>query len=232
MPAGLKEQIDDLDQLLDQLLKLPIDQAGSAPATLPLHPKMKAGTEKPSTVLKLADEEAEAILSFEREDTISHPSQAESSEKIEITSSQDETVSVPEQPQQHAVEIHEQSVSALPEKQEKVETVVPPLEEIPWIEDEPVPGGKNKGPKVEIIVGPSSQVVAAPVHKEARQPVSTSPRRSWLFWLFWAWTWCFDQTLGYWFPWLRRPSVKFLLGLIGVALISVSIYLVWIGWLK
>ncbi|HQR07460.1 MAG TPA: hypothetical protein PLN21_11590, partial [Gemmatales bacterium] len=114
----------------------------------------------------------------------------------------------------------------------KVQPVSLPVEEIPWIDDEPIATGPGKGPKVEIILGPTSNVIVASKREEARPIAPVRKRRGWLFWTFWTVTWCFDNTLGHWFPWLRRPTVKFMLGLVGVFLFAVSIYLVWTGWLR
>ena len=105
-----------------------------------------------------------------------------------------------------------------------------PTDEIPWIDDEPPAHSPGTGPQIEIIHGPTSQMIIATSATEVSQPRPFATRRSWLYWILWTWTWLFDHTFGHWFPWLRRPGVKFLLGLVGVALCAVSLYLVWIGW--
>ena len=249
LPAGLKEQIDDLDQLLDQLLKLPIDRVQPAPATLPLKPKSVAmitkadvieepettilrfdGEEKKPT-LTLADhsEEDEEELTLADEPNFAHevlPHGSHAPEETGSTKHQTElSINNPLTP----------NLSSRRGEGSQTQTDLKtslPVEEIPWIDDEPLPGARGKGPLVEIIQGPTSNIVMAPSREVDRPNTSAVKRHGWVFWIFWTVNWCFDQTFGHWFPWLRRPSVKFILGLIGVALFAVSIYLVWSDWLR
>ncbi len=253
MPAGLKEQIDDLDQLLDQLLKLPIDRVQAAPAMLPLKPKSVAM----ATQADVVEEPETAILRFNGMEEEKKPmlGLAEDSEMEE----EEEELALADEPGfAHGIKLNVSHVneevgssnsqsdtsshrpltpSPSPwggegsQSQTDSKTSLP-VEEIPWIDDEPLPGGRGKGPQVEIIQGPTSNIVMAPMREAARPSVPAPKRQGWLFWIFWTVTWCFDQTLGHWFPWLRRPSVKLILGLIGVVLFAVSIYLVWSDWLR
>lgn len=251
MAAGIKEQIDDLDQLLDQLLKLPIDRVQAAPATIPLKPKSVAIAtqedviEEPETAILQFDgmeEEKKPILGLvddsgveedgedsmlADEPSIVHGMKSNVGQTVEeVVSSNNQSDTSSQRPL---------TPNPSPQSGEGSLTEIKtslPVEEIPWIDDEPLPGGRGKGPLVEIIQGPTSNIVMAPMREAARPSVPAAKRQGWLFWIFWTMTWCFDQTLGHWFPWLRRPSVKLILGLIGVVLFAVSIYLVWSDWLR
>jgi len=251
LPAGLKEQIDDLDMLLDQLLKLPIDRVQAAPATLPLKPKSVAVAtparvelepetsilrfggmeEEKKPMLALADDsemegDEEDLALADHHDIAAEMTQEESKVSEEVGLSVGSSESHSDTSGHRPL-----TPSPSPRKGEGSQTSLP-VEEIPWIDDEPLPGGRSKGPLIEIIQGPTSNIVVAPLGENARPSAPVEARRGWVFWIFWTITWCFDNTLGHWFPWLRRPNVKFLLGLVGVALFAVSIYLVWIGWLR
>lgn len=256
--TGLRDEIDELDQLLDKLLKLPIDRATSpaAPTVLPMKPATPGLTLHQEEV---AEDGEQAVLSL--------PSaRSESSQEILRVVS-------PSVPSIHDVnQTYDDSLSSLPltltrdEKEEseskdqlehtpepgdsidsepglvqqqtiesnRTETVVPPQQTrssdpVPWLEDEPLPvPTTSSGPKVEIIQGPNSEIVVAADAEETTNKLPVA-KRSLLFWILWTWTWLFDQSIGRWFPFFRRPNVKFLLGLVGVALIAVSIYLVWHG---
>lgn len=256
MPVGLKEQIDDLDQLLDKLLKLPIDRVQNAPATLPLKPKTAVALpgeveethERPILRFEGVDEQSKPLL------TLADESECEEDEIDEVVDHGSEALVVPheihattpslsialqevESPISQTDTSSNEPLTSNPslQKDEGSQTRQAsslPTEEIPWIDDEPLPGGRTQGPRVEIIMGPTSDVVVSSGREEMRPSAPSTRRRGWVYWLFWTVTWCFDNTLGHWFPWLRRPSVKFLLGLVGVVLFAVSIYLVWIGWLR
>jgi len=256
LPAGLKEQIDDLDQLLDQLLKLPIDRVQPAPSTLPLKPKTVAMVTQPEVVeepetailrfggmeeeqnpvLGLADdsemEEEEEELALADEPGFAHGMRSNVSQAIEEVGSSNSQSSQSDMSSRSPLTPSPSLRRGEGSQTQTDSKTSLPVEEIPWIDDEPLPGGRGKGPLVEIIQGPTSNIVMAPMREAARPSVPAAKRQSWLFWIFWTVNWCFDQTLGHWFPWLRRPSVKFILGLIGVVLFAVSIYLVWSDWLR
>lgn len=254
MAAGIKEQIDDLDHLLDQLLKLPIDRVKPAPATILMKPRVAAEeeveVEEDTPTLRFGGKEIETkpmltlaaegeILEDEVEDRVNidieehTPSivedevQKESSHSLSL--SMNEPLPANPSPQEEEAS---QTQSPSNVETQKVQTQNVPLEEIPWIDDEPIATGPGKGPQVQIILGPTSNVIVASKREESQPRIPAPRRRGWLFWVFWTVTWCFDNTLGHWFPWLRRPTVKFMLGLVGVFLFAVSIYLAWTGWLR
>lgn len=209
--TGLNEQIDELDQLLDKLLKLPIDSARSAPSVIPINSSLS--TEKSQSdqrvILKITEDDPEELQTDLTTDNSGSPS-------LDVI----QTLPAHQDPEPEA---------ALPIE---IPPATPTLrtEEIPWLEDEPLPSNPGTGPKIEIIQGSYSQeVVPEPTVSTIS---SIKPNRSWLFYLLWNITWLFDSTFGYWMPILRRPGIKFLLGLIGVSLCVVSAYLAWINWLR
>ena len=231
--AGFNEQIDELDHLLDKLLKLPIDKVRPAPRT-PSQPPVQL------VVAEVDDDPVmdDGILPF---NAIQHHDEEHARTDMDSDSGQQKPVDqlIEEASAPTLPDLHEQSATAaipsiapqLPQNEPQAEAEPRlPVEEIPWIEDEPLGHRASAGPSVEIIVGPSCDVIVAPTDQPDQAQSEKTVRRSWLYWLFWFITWAFDQTLGYWFPWLRRPGVKFLLGLIGVVLFAVSIYLAWISW--
>lgn len=226
MPTGLQEQIDELDQLLDKLLKLPIESARPAPRTIPI-PKAPLAVvsetdddneevaDRPTTILRF---DGEAVQTTKDPEPVEPPVLlAEPSDESNIA-----PITAPISPIDQGPTIGH--VTESPIQNDKLS-----LSEIPWIEDEPAPHVPGAGPQIEIIHSSTSQTIVANSPNPS-QPNPFASRRSLLYWLLWLWTWLFDHTFGYWFPWLRRPGVKFLLGLIGAALCAVSIYLVWIGW--
>lgn len=209
--TGLNEQIDELDQLLDKLLKLPIDSARSAPSVIPINSSLS--TEKSQSdqrvILKITEDDPEELQTDLTTDNSGSPS-------LDVI---------------HPLPAHQD-----PKPEAALPIEIPPAtptlrtEEIPWLEDEPLPSNPGTGPKIEIIQGSYSQeVVPEPTVSTIS---SIKPNRSWLFYLLWNITWLFDSTFGYWMPILRRPGIKFLLGLIGVSLCVVSAYLAWINWLR
>lgn len=209
--TGLNEQIDELDQLLDKLLKLPIDSARSAPSVIPINSSLS--TEKSQSdqrvILKITEDDPEELQT-------DLPTENSGSPSLDVI----QTLPAHQDPEPEA---------ALPIE---IPPATPTLrtEEIPWLEDEPLPSNPGTGPKIEIIQGSYSQeVVPEPTVSTIS---SIKPNRSWLFYLLWNITWLFDSTFGYWMPILRRPGIKFLLGLIGVSLCVVSAYLAWINWLR
>ncbi|MBL8825259.1 MAG: hypothetical protein JNJ77_21910 [Planctomycetia bacterium] len=209
--TGLNEQIDELDQLLDKLLKLPIDSARSAPSVIPINSSLS--TEKSQSdqrvILKITEDDPEELQT-------DLPTNNSGSPSLDVI----QTLSAHQDPKPEAA----LSIEIPP--------VTPTLrtEEIPWLEDEPLPSNPGNGPKIEIIQGSYSQEVVPEPTVSAIS--SIKPNRSWLFYLLWNITWLFDSTFGYWMPILRRPGIKFLLGLIGVSLCVVSAYLAWINWLR
>lgn len=210
--GGLKEQIDELDQLLDKLLKLPIDAVRSTPSVIPIRaePGSRNSHAEDHVVLKIAKEAPEEIQHVSIPDDshipsldVIHPPVSERGPKSE---------------------------AVLPVEEKPAASAVVRTEDIPWLEDEPLPSSPGTGPKIEIIQGSYSQEI---VPEQSSSAVSTNkPKRSLLFHLLWNITWLFDSTFGYWMPFLRRPGIKFMLGLVGVSLCVVSIYLVWINWLR
>lgn len=228
MPVGIAEQIDELDQLLDKLLQLPIDRAVASTVTPQLRPVVE---EEPET--------AEGILRFPPvvEEPPRHPTppslslhEPQATPVKELPAHTEPLVQLPEEPPplEPAPEV------VLPRLPESAPPRVPLTDEaLPWMEDEPLPVQLGQGPKVEIVQGPDVEVVRASDWVDP-DPVNPAPHRpsSWFFWLLFACTWLFDHTLGRWFPFLRRPTVKFQLGLIGVALLALSIYIAWQGLMR
>lgn len=247
LAAGIKEQIDDLDHLLDQLLKLPIDRMQAAPATILMKPRVAAIAEEHAEI-----EEESPTLRFGAKEVETNPvltltEEVEESKVLENEVEEERAEAQPiekvqeESPHSIRLSIVEPLTPSLSHREEEgsqtlTQSSVPvhkvPVEEIPWIDDEPVATGPGKGPAVEIIMGPTSHTIVTKKREDSPLHQPAPKRRGWVFWIFWTITWCFDNTMGYWVPWLRRPSVKFLLGLVGVVLFAISIYLVWIGWLK
>ena len=210
--TGLNEQIDELDQLLDKLLKLPIDSARSTPSVLPIR--------RPQTTENSTAGEKNVILKIAKD--IPEENQTVTSHENTGIPSLD-VIHPPLTDEEPAID------TSLPLEKQPVASLVR-TEEIPWLEDEPLPSTPGTGPKIEIIQGSYSQeVVSEPT---ASTISAIKPNRSWLFHLLWYITWLFDSTFGYWMPILRRPGIKFLLGLIGVSLCVVSAYLAWINWLR
>lgn len=264
MATGLRDEIDELDQLLDKLLQLPIDRAtaSTAPAVLPMKSEAQVlalhqyeETEESETaVLTLPvphenrDEEPLRIVRSTASDVEFTPSQASENEfSPDVSPSSASTLPLPiSQSEPKVAElVEEKSASRVrsldsvmdsgPRMSRSSDQLAPLVESklvndpVPWLDDEPLPVPTvSSGPKVEIIHGPHSEIVVA---SSSSEPESKLPaaKRSILFWTLWTWTWLFDQSLGRWFPFLRRPNVKFLLGLVGVALFAVSIYIVWQG---
>ncbi|HQR07461.1 MAG TPA: hypothetical protein PLN21_11595, partial [Gemmatales bacterium] len=89
MAAGIKEQIDDLDHLLDQLLKLPIDRVQAAPATILMKPRVTAIAEEAVEV-----EEGAPTLRFDGKKTEKKPvlALAEDEVAFEVVEEQDSIV--------------------------------------------------------------------------------------------------------------------------------------------
>lgn len=265
MATGLRDEIDELDQLLDKLLQLPIERAtaSSAPAVLPMKSEAKVlalhqyeeTEESETSVLTLRvsndnkDEEPLRIVRSTASDVESTPSQQSDNEfspdlsfssvstfPLPLTQSEPDTVDLSEENAASRVRSIDSVVESQPRMPRSSDQITPLVESklmvndpVPWLDDEPLPVPTvSSGPKVEIIHGPHSEVVVA---SSSSEPESKFPaaKRSILFWILWTWTWLFDQSLGRWFPFLRRPNVKFLLGLVGVALFAVSIYIVWQG---
>lgn len=245
MPAGIAQQIDELDQLLDKLLRLPIDRAVSTPTDPVRHPVRE-------------EEPVEAdILRFP-------PGQATPMEEVPIRRPTPSTLTPPllalheplttpaKEPVYHTeplIELPDES-SLQPDEppllEPAPEIVLPPQHELPlspppmqsdeqppWLADEPLPVQQGQGPKVEIVQGPDAEVVRASNWGDP-DPAKTAPHRptSWFFWTLFALTWVFDKTLGRWFPILLRPNVKLQLGLLGFALVAISIYLAWQGFTR
>lgn len=237
MPAGIAQQIDELDQLLDKLLHLPIDRASTTPSVVPLKPVSQVLEPESTKPILRFTKELPGLVLHEEEST---PSLEELTDQQEATTSIEQLdVSIPVlsinpaaddavvETETPAVslpveEVHLPVVSTTPVR-EKL-----PAEEIAWLDDEPLPVSVGTGPTVEIIHGITSQII---IGSDLPEPpaVQVPKRRTWLFWIFWTWTWLFDQTVGRLFPFFRRPAVKFVLGLMGVALFAVSIYLTWTG---
>lgn len=241
VPAGLVEQIDDLDKLLDRLLQLPIERATSAPAILSLPPNSG------NTTLSETEhsDPAVSVLAFQTEqpdrDDPSHQPMEGSHDTVvhapkptlHITTTQQESLS----DSQILVTRQQQVTSADSAIQVAEMPAVPHAtdspgreQDIPWLADEPLlKSTPGQGPMVEIIHGPTSQTFLTEERIDTQEARPFATRRSWLFWVFWTCTWCFDNTLGHWFPWLRRPGSKLALGLLGAGLCAVSIYLTWIA---
>jgi hypothetical protein len=265
--TGLRDEIDELDQLLDKLLQLPIDRAtaSTAPAVLPMKSEAKVlalhqyeETEESETaVLTLPvsndnkDEESLRIVRSAAGDVeftqsqqsenefspdLSPSSDSASTLPLPLTKSEPKVAELDEDIGTSRVRSLDSATESEPRMPRSSNQLTPLVESklivndpVPWLDDEPLPVPTiSTGPKVEIIHGPHSEVVVA---SSSNEPESKLPaaKRSILFWILWTWTWLFDQSLGRWFPFLRRPNVKFLLGLVGVALFAVSIYIVWQG---
>ena len=241
VPAGLVEQIDDLDKLLDRLLKLPIERATSAPAILTLPPT----TGNTASVETEHSDSATSVLAFqpeqqEQDDSAQQPAEGSHDTLVyapqptlHITTTQQESLSDSQIPVTH----QQQYTSAGSATQVAEMPAAPHVtdmpgreQDIPWLADEPLlKSTPVQGPLVEIIHGPTSQTFLTEESIDVQEARPFATRRSWLFWVFWTCTWCFDNTLGHWFPWLRRPGSKLALGLLGAGLCAVSIYLTWIA---
>lgn len=273
--TGLRDEIDELDQLLDKLLQLPIDRAtaSTAPAVLPMKSEAKVlalhqyeeTEEREPAVLTLPvsendkdDETLRIVRSSGNDSEDNQTLRSESDFNQDHSSNSDSTSSHPlslNRSESEEVEAHEEvtrsRINSLDATIESPPSRMPRSNQepfhgsqrntsladaksivndpVPWLDDEPLPVPTvSSGPKVEIIHGPHSEVVVATSSSEPESKLPAA-KRSILFWILWTWTWLFDQSLGRWFPFLRRPNIKFLLGLVGVALFAVSIYIVWQG---
>jgi hypothetical protein len=226
--SGLRNEIDELDQLLDKLLRLPIDRVTTSSNVLPMKPVE-------SSRLSLQEDEEPAVLALPQPPVelrvVSTPSLQmlpleEDASLIPLPALVEPETPVIAPPVTEEVIKYDRTIEPV-----TVPVVVEPIQpgSAQWFEDEPLPvPTASSGPKVEIIHGPHSEIVRA---SEPADDLTPSPTRKWsiLFWMLWTITWLFDNTLGSWFPFLRRPSVKFLLGLIGLVLLAISVYLVWQG---
>lgn len=242
MPAGIAEQIDELDQLLDKLLHLPIEQATAAPAVLPIKPvAVVLEPEATKPILRFSKELPGLVLHqetsmpsvdvLEDQHAVTEQTEEPSPAVLSLHATDDETPTDVSQEEVSASEPVAPSTETTSEPHYQlvpVERIQLPVDEIPWLDDEPLPVSKGTGPKVEIIRGATSQIIHASALPEP-VPVPQARKQGWTFWILWTWTWLFDQTIGRWFPFFRRPNVKLLLGLIGVALFAGSIYLTWKG---
>jgi hypothetical protein len=252
-PAHLQTQMDELDALLDRLLKLPLGSGNESPIPPPASLKVIAPSED---FLESLDENLEEpILRF--------------GDQVAAAAS----LSEPQSPAVSAPSIQHLNASqfaSLPDSKDQVapsleapapQPLVPP-EEMPWLDDEPglqasgtkrpahgdsaatSPGtrsgpiaserfGKPAGAQLEILIGPTCTVISpetlSPAGKAAE---SVTPHPSRLRTFFWRWNLLFDMTAGRVFPSLRRPSVKYFLGFVGLGLLIGSIYLAWHTWLK
>ncbi len=266
MATGLRDEIDELDQLLDKLLQLPIDRAtvSSTPTVLPMKSEAKAfalhqydeAEQDETAVLTLPvpdynkEDQTLRIVRTTASDVEFTPSrEGDNEHSLSQTPSSDSASTLPlsiSNSETKVAELGEEGVSGvrslgsilesgrlMARDRDHITTVVEPKQiendAVPWLDDEPIPvPTSSSGPKVEIIHGPHSEVVVVSKSSEPESKLPTA-KRSVLFWILWTWTWLFDQSLGRWFPFLRRPNVKFLLGLVGVALFAISIYIVWQG---
>lgn len=209
--TGLNEQIDELDQLLDKLLKLPIDSVRGTPSVIPIRGSQDSKNSRADNdvILKIAEDSPEEVQNLSVPEKTDYPSL--------------DAVHPP------ASDIDQLEDVTFPVEKPTVSTALR-TEDIPWLEDEPLPSSPGTGPKIEIIQGSYSQDVV-PENPASAVP-SIKSKRSWLFHILWHITWLFDSTFGYWLPVLRRPGIKFMLGLVGVSLCVVSAYLAWINWLR
>jgi hypothetical protein len=239
LPAGIAQQIDELDQLLDKLLQLPIDRAVSTPPTPDLRPVREEEVDDAGILRFAPSSHATPINSIPVEQPAArHPTPPSLALHEPLPTPTEDPVlhtepliDLPDEPPllEPAPEVVLPERFATRQSTPPMHTEEPP----PWLEDEPLPVQQGQGPKVEIVQGPDAEVIRAPdwVDPDAVHTVPNRPR-SWFFWILFACTWVFDKTLGRWFPFLLRPNVKLQLGLIGFALVAISIYLAWQGFIR
>jgi hypothetical protein len=241
---GLHQQIDELDALLDRLLKIPLGPA--PPPVVKSNPSLKlvgAG----DSMLEVMDEAMELdepVLRFRpNTDSIDEPTSS-AEERAPLHSDFGTFPVLRDDP-----DGSESPTDVLPLNVEQpTQTVnrLGPLQ-IPWVEDEPAPtpaatdsiadapapiptlrGIQAAGPRIEIVQGSLSTSVMLPdgTFEEEQHVQSVGIVRR----LCWITTWLFDVTVGLLFPGLKRLRGKRVVALAGVALLGASAYLSWKWW--
>jgi hypothetical protein len=251
LPAGIAQQIDELDQLLDKLLQLPIDQAVSTSTPVPVLKPVQDEEPVETGILRFSPgpaTPANEVASRRHTSVLPTPPSLALHEPLTtpVDNSANHTEPILQMPEEPALIDEARLPDEFTQLEPAPEIVLPVGRDLtsssasvsadeppPWLADEPLPVQQGQGPKVEIVQGPDAEVVRAANWVDPN-PVSTAPHRptSWFFWLLFTFTWVFDKTLGRWFPFLLRPTVKLQLGLLGFALIAISMYLAWLGFTR
>jgi hypothetical protein len=239
---GLHQQIDELDALLDRLLKLPLGPA--PPPAVKSNPSLKL-VDAGDSMLEVMDEamDLEPVLRFHSNVGDDEPPPPPE-DRAPLQSDFGTFPVLTDDPDDR-----DAPTDVLPLVAEQPPQPVNRLgpQEIPWVEDEPAPtpastdsiadspapistlrGIQAAGPRIEIVQGSLSTSVMLQdgTFEEAQQVQSVGIVRR----LCWVATWLFDVTVGLLFPGLRRSRGRRVVALAGMALLGTSAYLSWKWW--
>jgi len=244
-PEGLHQQIDDLDALLDRLLKLPL-----GPAPIPERPLPTLKIADPDdSLLEVMDEALELDPPILRlESAAERESTPATGADLKLAPFTSEYGTLPIVGAIHADREEPSAVYAVETRQEQVSRLAP--EEIPWLEDEParcprppiahpelaqeplppLTGAAPLGPRVEIVQGSLNTTLLRADGIHAGPSVEDETRSGLLRWACWRVTRLFDATIGALMPGLRRKAGRNAMGLLGWALLIASAVLAWKWW--
>lgn len=246
-PEGLHQEIDELDALLDRLLKLPL---GPAPIPeRPSPPTLKI-MEPADSMLDVMDEALELDVPILRLESDEEPQAVAGlihSSALKLAPVTSEYGTFPHMPESHDAAAAP-AILPLPEP--------PPVnriggDDIPWLEDEPSPqsagqadqaaaappplpplgGMVSVGPRVEIVQGSLSTTVMMPDGTLTGVATEADGRRVGLLrGLCWTASQLFDATVGVVLPGLRRKRGRTALGILGLGFLGTSLFLAWNWW--
>jgi hypothetical protein len=238
-PEGLHHQIDELDALLDRLLKLPL---GPAPAPPPSTPVLKLA-QPGDSLLEVMDEALDIdvpVLRLPPREEIPEPT--EEPDRPHLAPLTNEFGTFPHLDAD--ARVTEPPILSLPDMPPEPTVNRLDTKDIPWLDDEPaatpvaektakpdplppITGSPAAGPRIEIIQGSLTTSVLlgdGSLEETMLAPAGWLRRTAWLF------TWLFDVTVGLWFPGLRRTAGRRFLALAGLGLLGTSCYLAWKWW--